>query len=58
MVRGREEDHYICEPLRSFPACNFPEPDSTNIPASAPVRFEISLTAGERLLVVHRVQRT
>lgn len=49
--------HYICEPPRSFPACNFREPDSISIPASAPVRFEISPRVGGRLLVAHRVRR-
>ena len=57
MVHGLAVGHYICEPLRNFLACSFPELDSISIPASAPVRFEIFPRAGERPLVVHRVPR-
>lgn len=58
MARDRAVGHCICEPLRSFPACSFPEPDSTSILVSAPVHFEISPRAGERLLVAPRGRRT
>ena len=57
MARGLGAGHYIYEPLRSFPAGSFREPSSISIPASAPVRFEISPRAVEHLLVARRGRR-